>query len=60
MVSDETSGLDQPELLCETIAKLIDTLEEGDLLTEEEASDLRSQVYRSVDLGNHPEEELGE
>ncbi|SDQ66870.1 hypothetical protein [Natronobacterium texcoconense] len=58
MDSDDVPRFDRPELLCDAIATLIDTLEEDDLLTEEEASDLRSQVYRSVDLGNHPEEEL--
>ncbi|MDS0474003.1 hypothetical protein [Natrinema sp. 1APR25-10V2] len=60
MANDETRGLDNPEILCDTIAELIDVLEDGDLLTEERASELRSQVYQSIDLGEHPSEEAGE
>ncbi|NUB91303.1 hypothetical protein HTZ84_11635 [Haloterrigena sp. SYSU A558-1] len=60
MANDETTGLDNPEILCDTIAELIDALEDGDLLTEDRASELRSEVYQSIDLGEYPSEEAGE
>lgn len=60
MANDETTGLNQPEILCDTIAELIDVLEDGDLLTEDRASELRSEVYQSINLGEYPSEEGGE
>jgi hypothetical protein len=53
MANDETTGLDNPEILCDTIAELIGVLEDGDLITEDRASELRSQVNQSIDLGEH-------
>ncbi|WP_246998053.1 hypothetical protein [Halosolutus gelatinilyticus] len=54
---DDTTGINDPEVLCDTIAELIDALEEGGLLTEDRASELQSDVYQSIDLGDLPMEE---
>ena len=46
----ETTRIDHPEQLCDAIVGLIDDLEEGEILDEERASQLRSEIYRSIDV----------
>lgn len=45
--------IDHPERLCDAIVGLIDELEESGAIGEKRASELRSDVYRSIDT---PEE----
>ncbi|RKD95033.1 hypothetical protein [Halopiger aswanensis] len=45
--------IDRPELLCDAIVGLVDDLESDGTLSEERASELRSDIYRSIDV---PEE----
>ncbi|GAB3674937.1 hypothetical protein [Halopiger thermotolerans] len=47
------SRIDRPELLCDAIVGLIDDLEDDGILDEDRASELRSEIYRSIDV---PEE----
>ncbi|WP_049895287.1 hypothetical protein [Halopiger xanaduensis] len=54
---DSPPRIDDPEQLCDAIVELIDALEDGDLLGEEQADELRSNVYSSVELVDLPEEE---
>ncbi|GAB3665311.1 hypothetical protein [Halopiger thermotolerans] len=54
---DSPPRIDDPEQLCDAIVELIDALEAGDLIGEEQADQLRSDVYSSVELVDLPEEE---
>ncbi|RKD97535.1 hypothetical protein [Halopiger aswanensis] len=54
---DSPPGIEDPEQLCDAIVELVDALEAGDLLDEEQADELRSDVYSSVELVELPEEE---
>ncbi|UHQ98647.1 hypothetical protein HYG81_21995 (plasmid) [Natrinema zhouii] len=53
MEDQSKTGIDHPEQLCEAIAGIIDELENKEIIEEDRASELRSQVYRSVET---PEE----
>ena len=50
MTDDSEARIDHPEQLCDAIVSLIDDLEEGEILDEERASQLRSDIYRSIDV----------
>lgn len=45
--------IDKPEQLCDAVAEIVDELEESEMIGEERASELRSKIYRSIDI---PEE----
>ncbi|SEV85750.1 hypothetical protein [Natrinema salifodinae] len=45
--------IDRPERLCDAIVGIIDELEDSDIIDDERASELRSEIYRSIDI---PEE----
>jgi hypothetical protein len=49
MEDDSDTRIDHPEKLCDTIVVIIDELENGDIIGEERASELRSEIYRSID-----------
>ncbi|AEH38885.1 hypothetical protein [Halopiger xanaduensis] len=54
MDDNQDARIDRPELLCDAIVGLIDDLEADEILDEDRASELRSDIYRSIDV---PEEE---
>lgn len=54
---DSPPRIEDPEQLCDAIVELVDALEAGELLGEEQADELRSDVYSSVELVDLPEEE---
>ncbi|WP_169331122.1 hypothetical protein [Natronorubrum bangense] len=45
--------IDHPEKLCDAISGIVDELEDENIIEEDRASELRSQIYRSMDT---PEE----
>lgn len=49
---DETN-IDHPERLCNAIISIIDELESSNTIEETRAAELRSEIYRSIDI---PEE----
>jgi hypothetical protein len=49
MEDDSDTRIDHPEKLCDTIVIIIDELENGNIIGEEQASELRSEIYRSID-----------
>jgi len=49
MEDEPKTHIDNPEQLCETIAEIVDVLEESEAIGEEQASKLRSKIYRSID-----------
>jgi|AntDeeMinimDraft_5_1070356.scaffolds.fasta_scaffold00054_66 hypothetical protein len=44
MDDPDTTDIEDPERFCNAMAELIDTLEDADLLTEDKASDLRTDI----------------
>ena len=50
MDDDPETRIDHPERLCNAIVGIIDDLEDEELLDEERASYLRSEIYRSIDV----------
>ncbi|WP_175416512.1 hypothetical protein [Natrinema versiforme] len=46
----DPTGFEDPEQFCDAIAELIDALEDADLLTEDKAADLRSEIYQSLEF----------
>lgn len=53
MEDQPNTHIDHPVQLCDAIAGVIDELEDEGIIDDDRASELRSQVYRSVDI---PEE----
>lgn len=53
MDNEPESSIDHPERPCSAIAGLIDELEDDGTIGEDRAAELRSAVYRSIDI---PEE----
>ncbi|WP_306055546.1 hypothetical protein [Natronococcus wangiae] len=49
MDDEHSSRIDNPELLCDAIISILEELEAEDILEEERVSELRSQIYRSID-----------
>lgn len=49
MEDESETRINHPERLCDAIVGIIDELENGDIIGEERASELRSEIYRSVD-----------
>lgn len=41
--------IDNPEMLCDAIISILEELEAEDIIEEERVSELRSQIYRSID-----------
>jgi hypothetical protein len=56
MEDESKTHIDHPEKLCDAIVALIDELEEGGLIEEERASELRSEVYLSINTSNDQSE----
>lgn len=56
MEDEPRAHIDHPEKLCDVIVELIDELEDGDLIGEERASELRSEVYLSLGTSNYQSE----
>lgn len=52
-MDDPKTRIDHPERLRDAIVGLIDDLEESGTIGEQRASELRSEIYRSIDT---PEE----
>lgn len=50
MDDDSQARLDHPERLCDAIVELIDELEDDEILDRERASELRSEIYRSINI----------
>jgi hypothetical protein len=50
MEDESETRIDHPERLCNAIIEIIDELENGDIIGEERASELRSEIYLSVDI----------
>lgn len=49
MEDEPKTRIDNPEQLCDTIVEIVDVLEESKAIGEEQASELRSKIYRSID-----------
>ncbi|MFD1564708.1 hypothetical protein ACFR99_14295 [Haloarchaeobius amylolyticus] len=49
MEDEPQTRIDNPEQLCDTIVEIVDVLEASETIGEEQASKLRSKVYRSID-----------
>lgn len=49
MEDDSDTRIDHPEKLCDAIVGIIDELENSNIIAEERASELRSDIYRSID-----------
>jgi hypothetical protein len=49
MEDDSDTRINHPEKLCDTIVGIIDELENGNIIGEEQASEFRSEIYRSID-----------
>jgi hypothetical protein len=56
MEDEPRTRIDHPEQLCNAIVGLIDELEDSDLIGAERASELRSEVYRSIDISSENSE----
>lgn len=53
MEDDAAPRIDHPERLCNAVIGIVDDLEESDVIDDERAAELRSEVYRAVEF---PEE----
>ncbi|WP_165874790.1 hypothetical protein [Natrarchaeobius oligotrophus] len=50
MDDEPDTRIDHPKRLCDAIVELIDEIEESEVIGEEKASELRSEIYRSIDV----------
>lgn len=50
MEDQPNTRIDHPEQLCEAIVGIVDELEDEDIIEGDQASQLRSQIYRAVDI----------
>lgn len=50
MSDGPNARIDNPESLCETIDGIISNLEDSEIIDHERASELRSSLYRSIDI----------
>lgn len=53
MDDDSAPRIDHPDRLCNAVIGIVDDLEKGDVIDDERAAELRSEVYRAIDV---PEE----
>lgn len=57
MSSEPETRIDHPERLCDAIVGILEELEQEGIIEEERASELRSQIYRSINTRDEfPEE----
>ena len=50
MEDEPKTRIDNPEQLCDAVVEIVDVLEESETIGEEQASKLRSKIYRSIDI----------
>lgn len=48
MCDEPDTRIDHPERLCHAIVAVLEELQQEEIIEEERASELRSQIYRSI------------